>query len=82
MGRKKIFNENEKRVNSAYSEIICMRDDFEFDEMREEDMMRYIATILQDAGVDTDIIIDIFERDGFRDYGKDIALGIKINEGY
>lgn len=44
-----------------------------------KDKLQYFATFMQDAGVDPEITINVLER--FGDEGKEVAMGIKINEG-
>lgn len=48
----------------------------------ESTLLCYFSEFLIDAGADSRVVVDVLERDQFGEEGKDLALGIKIREGF
>ena len=48
----------------------------------ESTLLCYFAEFLIDAGADSRVVVDVLERDKFGEEVKDLAIGIKIREGF
>lgn len=72
---------NKKEIeNCLDSKLTNMLSDFDSGLLTTESILCYFSQILLDANVDSKIIVNVLEK--FEEYGKEIALGIKINEGW
>jgi hypothetical protein len=78
---KKSFTEEIKVCNRLFSDLSNAYSDIELDQFTKEDLMRFFSTILQDANIDTNIIVRVLESHHSTE-AKEQALTIKINEGW
>ena len=68
---------NHKTKNRIISEITQMINDVDV-----ETILISISSILITAGIDSKEVVDILESKDFGELGKEVALQIKINEGW
>jgi len=73
---------NKEKANCVSFELCNLISEFKSKELTEETLVDYVSTILRDAGVNSDIVIDVLEREQFGAIGKEAARTIKIIEGY
>lgn len=68
--------------NCLKSELGNLKDEFKLGRLTEADLYSYFSSMLIDAGVDSQIIVNVLEDQRFGELGKEEALCIKINEGW
>jgi hypothetical protein len=68
--------------NSLSSELNNMITELELGHLSKESIIGYFTEFLLDAKVDSEIIVNVLERDQFGDLGKEQARYIKVEEGW
>ena len=69
-------------INCLVSELSNLIFDFKSNTLSEADLYNYFRNFLEDANIDSRIIVKVLEDERFGDLAKDEALSIKIDEGW
>ena len=69
-------------TNCLISDLSNLIMEFEQNSLTKETLLQYFADLMDDANVDSDITVKVLEQPFFGEEGKNVALGIKINEGW
>ena len=78
---KQLDRELDKEIeNCLSSELRNLITEFNKGHLSEELILNYFSIFLQDAEINSKIIVNVLEQ--FGDLGKNEALAIKINEGW
>jgi hypothetical protein len=78
----KFNKEDQIKINCIYGDLSDLLYELQSNKLDEESLYQYISSMLIDAGVDSRIVVNVLEKGRFGDTGKEVALGIKINEGW
>ncbi len=68
--------------NCLYSDLNNLIDEFNNGDLTEENIYNYFRLFLDDANVDSRIIVNVLENKCFGEFGRDEARSIKICEGW
>jgi hypothetical protein len=68
--------------NCLVSDLTNMISELEGGNMTKETLIDGITEMLDDAGLDTDILIKVLEDKRFGELGKDKSMAVKISYGY
>lgn len=68
--------------NCLKSQLGNLKDEFKLGRLTEADLYSYFSSMLIDAGVDSEIVVNVLEDVRFGQNGKNEALRIKIDEGW
>lgn len=80
--KNKIYSEKEQIVNCLTSDLSNLLSEFDSNQLTKEILVDYFSQFLQHAKVDSKIVVNVLEDKEFGEIGKNVALGIKINEGW
>ena len=74
---------NQKQIeNCLASDLNNMIFEFELGRLTKESIFEYFVDFLLSANVDSEIIVNVLEKEQFGDLGKDEARDIKVSEGW
>ncbi|MFW6377143.1 MAG: hypothetical protein ACOCZ5_00720 [bacterium] len=73
---------DQKSKNSIISELRDLIYESVENNLDNRIILRNVSNILIDANIDSEDVIDILEDESFGEEGKDVALEIKIYEGW
>jgi len=74
---------NQKQIeNCLASDLNNMILEFELNRLTKESIFEYFVDFLLSANVDSEIIVNVLEKEQFGDLGKDEARDIKVSEGW
>lgn len=68
--------------NCLDSELSLMIHDVKNGKLTEQDAYYYFSVFLLDAGVDSEIVVNVLEQSKYGEAGKNQARSIKVNEGW
>jgi len=68
--------------NLLISELEGFISEFNLGTLTEKDIYQYFSNILISANVSSDMVVSVLEDENFNKIAKEVALGIKINEGW
>lgn len=72
----------QEKINCVISELRNFLYDLEDCNLCKENQLAYISTILIDAGIESEFVVEVLEDEEFEEEGKDVARNIKIEEGW
>ena len=74
---------NQKQIeNCLASDLNNMILEFELNRLTKESIFEYFVDFLVSANVDSEIIVNVLEKEQFGNLGKDEARDIKVSEGW
>ena len=74
---------NQKQIeNCLASDLNNMILEFELNRLTKESIFEYFVDFLLSANVDSEIIVNVLEKEQFGNLGKDEARDIKVSEGW
>lgn len=73
---------DKQKINSLSSDLSNLITEFELNHLTRKELLQYFADFMESAGVNSDITVTVLEEEYFGREGKEVALGIKINEGW
>ena len=74
---------NQKQIeNCLASDLNNMIFEFELGRLTKESIFEYFVDFLVSANVDSEIIVNVLEKEQFGNLGKDEARDIKVSEGW
>ena len=74
---------NQKQIEFCLtSDLSNMIFEFELGRLTKESIFEYFVDFLVSANVDSEIIVNVLEKEQFGDLGKDEARDIKVSEGW
>jgi hypothetical protein len=76
------MNNNKIIKNLLISELGGFISEFNLGTLTEKDIYQYFSNILISANVSSDMVVSVLEDENFNKIAKEVALGIKINEGW
>lgn len=68
--------------NSLKSDLNNLLSEYDLGRLNHEVLIGYFSEFLQDADVDSRIIVNVLESNEFGSIGREAALAIKVNEGW
>jgi hypothetical protein len=68
--------------NCLISDVSNMMDELENGTLTSDGLLSYFTEIMEDAGIDTDVIIGVLEKPCFGKAGQEEAHGVKVRWGY
>lgn len=74
------MNNKQEIENCLTFELESVISDFNSGILTSESILEYFSRMLLDSNVDSKIVVRVLEK--FQEHGKEIALGIKVNEGW
>lgn len=80
--RKISLTPSEMAANRIASGLSGLLGEFRTGTLDESMLLCYFSEFLLDAGADSRIVVDVLERPAFGDEGQELALGIKVREGW
>lgn len=71
-----------QQINCLISDLSNLLMEFESNQLSKEILLQYFADFMEDVNIDSRITVKVLEDISFGKEGKEVALGIKINEGW
>ena len=73
---------DEQKINCVMSHLSDIVQEYLHKDLTIVDIYANISSILLDSGMDSDLVIKVFENERFGEEGQNQAMNIKVEYGY